>query len=232
MNNKKIKATTQDHLDIADIRDNLVVLNDGGAVVILETTAINFDLLSIQEQDAAIAAYSSLLNSLSFPIQVTVRSKRIDISEYLEKVKDIEDKQPNPKIKDQIRKYRSFIQDELITKENVLDKSFYVTIPYKIFEISSSSNPFASLFGSGGNNSKGQRVNVDKILQEATADLEPKKNFIIKEFARIGIKAKQLNTTELIKLFYEIYNSETAQSQKLRGNVEDYTSALVEPKIA
>ncbi|PIR42780.1 hypothetical protein CO058_03395 [candidate division WWE3 bacterium CG_4_9_14_0_2_um_filter_35_11] len=231
MNNKKIKSTTQDHLDIADIRDNLVVLNDGGAVVILETTAINFDLLSVLEQDAAIAAYSSLLNSLSFPIQVTIRSKRIDISEYLEKVKDIEDKQQNPKIRDQIKKYRSFIQDELITKENVLDKNFYVTIPYKIFEIGSSANPFASLFGFSGSSNK-QRINVDKILQEATADLEPKKNFIIKEFARIGIKAKQLNTTELIKLFYEIYNSETAQSQKLRGNVEDYTSALVEPKIA
>lgn len=232
MNNKKIKATTQDHLDIADIRDNLVVLNDGGAVVVLETTAVNFDLLSIQEQDAAIAAYSSLLNSLSFPIQVTIRSKRIDISEYIEKVKEIEEKQPNPKIRDQIKKYRSFIQDELITKENVLDKSFYVTIPYKVFEISNSANPFASLFGFGMNSSKGQRVNVDKVIQEATADLEPKKNFIIKEFARIGIKAKQLNTTELIKLFYEIYNSETSQSQKLRGNVEDYTSALVEPKIA
>ena len=232
MNNKKIKATTQDHLDIADIRDNLVVLNDGGAVVILETNAINFDLLSIQEQDAAIAAYSSLLNSLSFPIQVTIRSKRIDITEYLEKVKDIEEKQPNPKIRDQIRKYRSFIQDELITKENVLDKNFYVSIPYKIFDIGGNGSAFASLFGISGGSSNKQRINIDKILQEATADLEPKKNFIIKEFARIGIKAKQLNTTELIKLFYEIYNSETAQSQKLRGNVEDYTSALVEPKIA
>ncbi|OGC47724.1 hypothetical protein A2713_00970 [candidate division WWE3 bacterium RIFCSPHIGHO2_01_FULL_35_17] len=232
MNNKKIKATTQDHLDIADIRDNLVVLNDGGAVVILETNAINFDLLSIQEQDAAIAAYSSLLNSLSFPIQVTIRSKRIDITEYLEKVKDIEDKQPNPKIRDQIKKYRSFIQDELITKENVLDKNFYVSIPYKIFDIGGNGNAFAFLFGISGGSSNKQRINIDKILQEATADLEPKKNFIIKEFARIGIKAKQLNTTELIKLFYEIYNSETAQSQKLRGNVEDYTSALVEPKIA
>ena len=176
MNNKKIKATTQDHLDIADIRDNLVVLNDGGAVVILETNAINFDLLSIQEQDAAIAAYSSLLNSLSFPIQVTIRSKRIDITEYLEKVKDIEEKQPNPKIRDQIRKYRSFIQDELITKENVLDKNFYVSIPYKIFDIGGNGSAFASLFGISGGSSNKQRINIDKILQEATADLEPKKN--------------------------------------------------------
>ncbi len=135
-------------------------------------------------------------------------------------------------LRDQIKKYRSFIQDELITKENVLDKNFYVSIPYKIFDIGGNGSAFASFFGISSGSSNKQRINIDKILQEATADLEPKKNFIIKEFARIGIKAKQLNTTELIKLFYEIYNSETAQSQKLRGNVEDYTSALVEPKIA
>ncbi|PJA41320.1 hypothetical protein CO178_00470 [candidate division WWE3 bacterium CG_4_9_14_3_um_filter_34_6] len=231
--NKKIQATTQEHLDIADIKDNVIILTNGGAALILETTAINFDLLSIQEQDAAIAAYSALLNSLSFPIQVTIRSKRMDISDYLEKVKAMEAKQPNQKIKDQLKKYRSFIQDELVTKEDVLDKNFYVTIPYKTFDLSSATNPFSFIDKIiGTRSSSKQRVNVDKILQEATADLEPKRNFIIKEFARIGIKARQLDTAELIKLFYEIYNSETAQTQKLRGGVTEYTAALVEPKIA
>ena len=76
------------------------------------------------------------------------------------------------------------------------------------------------------------RINIDKVLQDAQADLDPKKNFLIKEFTRIGIKARQLTSAELIKLYYEIYNSETAQSQKLRSDVSDYTAALVEPKIA
>ena len=69
---KKIFSTTQEHLDIADIKDDVVILKNGSAVAVLETTAINFDLLSIREQDAAIAAFSSLLNSLSFPIQITI----------------------------------------------------------------------------------------------------------------------------------------------------------------
>lgn len=228
---KKILSTTQDHLDIQDIKDDVVVLKNGGAVVVLETTAINFDLLSMPEQDAAIAAYSSLLNALSFPIQVTIRSKRMDISDYIEKVKEVEEKQMNTKIKEQIKAYRKFIQDELVKKEQVLDKNFYVTIPYKIGAFASTT-PFGwleDLFG-GSSNNKG-RLNVDRVLQEATADLQPKTNFLIKEFARIGIKATPLKTADLIKMFYEIYNSETAQSQKLRGNIQDYTAALVEPKI-
>lgn len=228
---KKHLATTQEHLDIYDVKNGIAILKNGGAVCILETTAINFDLLSMQEQDAAIAAYSSLLNSLTFPIQVTIRSKKMDISDYLERVKEAENKQSNPKIKEQIIAYRRFIQDELVTKEEVLDKNFYVTIPYKVGNLGTSS-PFGFIEDLLGMESKSKtRVNVDKVLQEASMDLEPKKNFLIKEFARIGIKAVALNTADLIKLFYEIYNSETSQSQRLRGSIDDFTSALVEPKL-
>lgn len=228
---KKKFATTQEHLDVYDIKDGIVVLKNGSAVCILETNAINFDLLSMMEQDAAISAYSNLLNSLTFPIQVSIRSKKMDISDYLEKVKEAENKQSNPKIKEQIIAYRRFIQEELVTKEDVLDKNFYVTIPYKLTNISSSS-PFGFVEDLLGFESKNKtRVNTDKVLEEARADLEPKKNFLIKEFARIGIKAMALNTADLIKLFYEIYNSETSQAQRIRGDINDFTSALVEPKL-
>jgi len=228
---KKIFSTTQEHLDIADIKDDVVILKNGSAVAVLETTAINFDLLSIREQDAAIAAFSSLLNSLSFPIQITMRSKKMDISEYLETVKETESKQTNPKIRAQIEAYRTFIQDELITKGEVLDKKFYVTVPFKTFVSSSSPLGWMDTLFKGQTKNKG-KVNVDKILQEAKSDLDPKTDFMVKEFERIGIKARVLNTAELIKLLYEIYNSETAQRQKIRGDVSEYTAALVEPKIA
>lgn len=228
----RITTSTQSHLDIVDIKNNIVVLKNGGAAAVIETNAINFDLLSVQEQDAAIGAFSSILNSLTFPIQVTIRSKKMDISDYLEKVKEMELKQTNPKIKQQIMAYRSFIKDELVVKENVLDKNFYVSIPYKTFEVSTS-NPFGFLedLFLPGTKSK-SKVNVDKVLSEATSDLQPKVDFLVKEFSRIGIKAVQMKTPDLIKLFYNIYNSETAQSQKIRGNVEDYRSTLVEPKLA
>ena len=98
----KMSSTTQDHLDIANIKDNIVLLKNGGACAVLQAYAINFDLLSLPEQDAAIAAYSSLLNSLSFPIQVTIRSKEMDISEYIDRIKEYEKAEMNSKIKAQI----------------------------------------------------------------------------------------------------------------------------------
>ena len=227
----KINSTTQNHLDIAQIKDDIVVLKNGGATALLETNAINFDLLSIQEQDAAIAAFSSLLNSLSFPVQITIRSKKMDITDYLEKVREIEDKQTNPKVKQQIQMYRAFIRDELVTKENVLEKKFYVSIPYKTFTIQTN-NPFGWIESlTTFSLAPKTRLNTEQILEDAKTDLYPKVTFLIKEFARIGIKANQLKTPDLIKLFYEIYNSETAQNQRIRGDVENYTSTLVEPKI-
>lgn len=227
----KITATTQDHLDIAEIKNDMLILKNGGACVVLQANAINFDLLSAQEQDAAIAAYSSLLNALSFPIQVTIRSKKMDISEYLEKVREVENRQYNSKIKAQLKAYRHFIEEELVVRDEVLDKSFYVTIPYKIVSFTEAT-PLGWLDSLFGFQSKSKsRVNVDQIIKDASADLQPKKNFLMKEFSRIGIKTKALTTPDLIKLFYEIYNSETAQRQKMRGNIAEYTSALVEPKL-
>jgi superfamily I DNA and/or RNA helicase len=229
----KITSTTQEHLDIADIKNNIVILKNGGAAAVLQAYAINFDLLSMQEQDAAIASYSSLLNSLSFPIQVTIRSKKMDITEYLDNLKEFEKKEVNKKIKSQINSYRHFIQEEIVVKEDVLDKQFYITIPYKMISLSDATPlGWMDKLIAGLNLGPKASLNIDKIVQEASVELEPKKNFLIKEFARIGIKTKPLGNAELIKLFYEIYNSETSQNQRIKGNAWDYTSTLVEPKIA
>ena len=226
-----VRSTTQSHLDIADIKNNTVVLTSGGACAILETNAINFKLLSPMEQDAAIASFSALLNSLTFPIQITIRSKKMDISEYLEKIKEIEEKQTNNKIREQIMAYRTYIKDELVKKEEVLDKDFYVTIPHRIIT-ASAINPISWIDEiMGRTEPRSQKVNVDRVLQEATAELTPRITFLINEFKRMGIKSRQLTSSELIKLFYEIYNSESSRSQKIKSDIKDYTSVLVEPKL-
>src|SRR4030065_2704496 len=84
---KKI-ASTQEHLDIEDIRDNLVILKNGNAVFVLQTTAVNFDLLSESEQDAMLFAFAALVNSLTFPIQILIRSKRADVTNYLSRLEE------------------------------------------------------------------------------------------------------------------------------------------------
>jgi hypothetical protein len=220
---EKVIATTQEHLDIEDIRDDIVITKNGNACVVLQTNAVNFDLLSEQEQDAMIFAYAGLLNSLSFPIQVVVRSKIMDISSYMEKLEAAKNSQVNPRLAEEVGRYQTFVR-ELIAKNNVLDKRFYIVVPY--FQASISAlNPFSAL--------RKKKVYFDKwqLLEKAKISLQPKKDHIIKQLSRIGIKAKVLSTQELVELFYDIYNPTVAREQKLALKASDYTTPVVEPAI-
>lgn len=199
------KASTQEHLDIEDIRDDFVVLKTGDAIAVLETGAVNFDLLSEREQDAMIEAYSSLLNSLSFPIQVVMRSQKLDISSYLARLKKAGEAQENEALKKHVRLYYDFVKD-LITKNEVLDKDFYVALPHREIKISLG-NPLTKVLRSlRGESGASPSVDPEEVVVAARPKLEPRIDHLIKQFARIGIQARRLNTEELIGLFYGIYN--------------------------
>lgn len=216
--------STQDHLEILDIRDNVAILKNGSACSVLQTNAVNFDLLSESEQDALIFAYASLLNSLTFPIQIVIRSKRLDISAYLEKLQIARDAQTNPRLQRRIDSYAQFIKD-LIAKNNVLDKRFYIVLPFAELKVGAL-NPTQMLFGK-------KRISFDKwqVLERAKTQLAPKQDQITRALARLGIKAKILNTQELVELFYDTYNSSTALEQRININVQEYTTPMVQPAI-
>lgn len=217
-------ASTQDHLDIDDIRDDLAILKNGGAVAVLQTNAVNFDLLSESEQDAMIFAYAALLNSLTFPIQIIVRSKRMDISTYLKLLEDARSRTTNERLGSQIDLYHQFIKD-LVSRNQVLDKRFYVVIPYFAGNLSQIKPP--GLFP------KQNAVVSDKwhTLEKAKVNLAPKIAHITKQLNRIGIKAKQLVTEELVELFYDLYNPEVAREQKAALSTQEYTTPIVEPAL-
>lgn len=227
----EIKATTQDHLDIEDIRDNLVILKSGEVTALVSTTAVNFGLLSEIEQDALIAAFSMLLNSISYPIQIVIRSKRVDISNYLAIIAKTEQGLTDPLLKKQAQAYRKFVQ-EIIKVNNVLDKKFYVAIPSggaKYQELGSSPFDWVSrLFGA---HKKRVAVNTDQALKRALPELGPKIEHIIGEFNRLGVKARQLTTQEIVELYFEIYNPSSSQAQRIRTDISDYKTAIVEPAI-
>ena len=227
-----IKYSTQDHLDIETITNDLVVLKTGAAVLVIRTNAVNFDLLSEIEQDAIIAAFSGLLNSLNFPVQIVVRSKKLDITNYLEKVKAIENRIKDPLLKVQAESYRKFVQ-ELIKRNEVLDKSFFVAVPSGGTASTPTGGPFDFLQNLIGKSSSNKRVNVDipKLLKTATNDLYTKRDALIREFARINIKARQLTTQELVEMFFDIYNPVALHDQRIRTNIEDYKVPIVEPAI-
>ncbi len=227
----EIKATTQEHLDIENVRDDLVILKSGEVAAVISTTAVNFALLSEIEQDALIAAFSMLLNSITFPMQIVIQSKRVDISSYLAKVVQTEQALTDPLLKRQAQSYRKFIQ-ETIKVNNVLDKKFFVIVPSggsKYQELGSS--PFDWVGRLFGVHTKRIKVNVEQALERARPELLPKVEHLIGEFNRLGIKARQLNTQEIVELYFEFYNPGTSQNQRIRTNIDDYKTALVEPAI-
>ncbi len=223
MTNAKKIPSTQDHLDIDDIRDDLVVLKNGGAVAVLQTNAVNFDLLSEAEQDAMIFAYASLLNSLTFPIQIIVRSKRMDISNYLKLLEAAKAATNNERLASQIELYYHFIRD-LVSRNQVLDKRFYLIVPYFAGGISQIKPP--SLLPK-----KQVVANKWQTLEKAKVNLAPKIAHVMKQLNRIGIKAKQLSTEELVEFFYDLYNPEVAREQRAALSTQEYTTPIVEPAI-
>lgn len=227
----EIKSTTQDHLDIEDVKNDLVILKNGMVCAVLSTTAVNFDLLSEIEQDAIIAAFSMLLNSLTFPIQVVVRSKQLDITKYIEKVKRVEDKLRDPLLKHQAESYRKFVQD-FIKSNDVLDKKFYVVVPSGgSVEKEFGSNPFDWVFKLFGAHTKRVHVNVANALEVAKTQLMPRVDHVIGEFNRLGVKCRMLNTQEIVELYFDIYNPSTLHGQRIRTNIDDYKTAIVNPAI-
>lgn len=228
----QITASTQDHLDILDIKDDFVILKNGVVSVVLSTTAVNFDLLSEVEQDALISAFSMLLNSITFPVQVVVRSKKLDISKYVEKVQNVESKIADPLLKSQAQAYRKFVQD-VIRQNEVLDKRFFVIISsgVKNFAVEPGTGAFdwiGKLFGAQNQRTD---VNLEQSIADARAHILPRADHITKEFNRLGVKARRLSTQELVELYFDLYNPSSLHGQRIRPRVEDYKSAIVSPAI-
>lgn len=188
--------TTQTHLPISDINQNIILLKDGGASLVLQTGAVNFGLLSEREQLAIISAFAQMLNSLSFPIQIVIDSKKLDLSSYLELLNKVQVSQTNALLSELVVKYRTFIQATV--KENeVLDKRFYLVISVSRIELGFISS-----------------VDKDVQLRKALNILQPRKDQIIRQLSRIGLKGTQLKDQELFDLFYEIYNRSLKDAEK------------------
>lgn len=203
-----IKASTQDFLEIEDIKESLVILKDGSCCLVIKTSAVNFGLLSAEEQDAIIYAYAAFLNSLSFPIQILSISHRMDISSYLDKITKLEENEKSGKIRSQIRKYYQFILG--VVKENkVLEKNFYLVIPFSSLELGAKSA--ISLLPT----KKRLPFPKEYIIQRAKTALYPKRDHVLRQLGRMGLKGEVLSTQKLIELFYESFNPETAQEQKI-----------------
>ncbi len=225
-NQNAISSTTQQFLEIYDITNDLVVQKSGNVSLVISVTAMNFGLLAEEEQDAIIYGYAGLLNSLNYPIQIVIRSQTKDVTSYLNSLKLKEDETINRVRKDQIRKYREFVSD-LVQERNVLDKKFYVVIPATALELGLVTTQSVL---PGVKSPDISTFDRSVIIERSTQILEPKRDHLMAQFARIGLASRQLKTQELIQLFYTIYNPEASEGQKMTDS-SSYTTSLVEGNL-
>lgn len=197
-----IENSTQNHIPVADIIHDMVVYKNGGAALMLESTSLNFGLLSEMEQEAVIAGYAGLLNSLNYTVQIVVRSEKKDISSYIKYLDNAEKNIQNPKLQNIMKGYKNFII-ESIRKKNVLSKKFYLTIPFSPLELGVQKSFMATATRKGP-----LPFTKNYVINKARMTLYPKRDHLIRQASRLGIRLTQLTNEDLLELFYHYYNPE------------------------
>ena len=201
----------QRYVDIAEIKDDIVVLKDGTVRAVLAVSSINFSLKSEEEQEAIISAYVGFLNSLDFPVQIVIQSRRLNIEEYLNRLADAQKTQTNELLRAQIADYRQFVS-ELISLGQIMSKRFYVVVPY---------DPLT-------NKSKGFFARLQEVLtpgaavrlkearfQERRKSLLSRVDALVSSLSSMSLAATMLDTQSLIELYYGAYNPDLFESQKV-----------------
>ena len=223
------KATTQNSLLLSELRDGMVIMADGTFRAVIACKSINFDLMSSREREGVEFSYQNFLNALYFPIQIFIRSQRVDIGPYMDKLEDIRRNQDNMLLNVLMDDYISFI-DALAQEANIMDKSFFVVIPYfPAGDMSSVVEQGKGLFGKvfGGTKNNNSVTKIDKITYEkAKEEIKNRVNSVISGLLQVGVQSTQLNTKQLGELYYNVYNPDTAVREPL-GDFSNVTSTYV-----
>lgn len=221
---KKAVVSTQQYLDILQIRDDVVILKNGTVLAVLLVSSINFSLKSEEEQDAVIEAYVQFLNSIDYPLQIVIQSRRLDIDDYLEALKAVEKQQTNELLQLQTRDYRQFV-GELVQIADIMTKRFYIVIPYapKVDRPAKFFTRLSDIFLPASTIHLKQ-----KQFEQFRQELFKRVDNTVNALDSAGLKSVVLDTQSLIELYYNSYNPETSRQQKLEDinklNVEEVSS--------
>lgn len=196
---------TQEFVPIKEIRDGLIVLKDGGVRAVLLASSVNMALKSYDERQALYYNYQAFLNSIDFSLQILTQSRRYDILPYLSVLGDRQKEELEPLMKVQIREYIEFIKGFTDT-HNIMQKRFYIIVPYTASLSNASvssilpSNPFKKT------NAKEEKADETALFEEKRSQLEQRLAVIISGLKRIGVRAVQLGSDELVELFHKSFN--------------------------
>ena len=213
--------STQEHLRIAEVRDGTIIVGNGELRQVLLVSSVNFALKSEDEQNAIVFQFQNFLNSLSFPIQIVMQSRRLDLAPYLGKLQERLENEQNELIRMQIADYIEFIK-RLLSVANIMDKNFFVVVSL-LPQVTKKGGFFADLLGS----KKRQEIHIpaDQFAQYKQ-QLAQRVGVIMSGLATMGLRSALLSTQQLVELFYAAYNPEEATKERLT-----YTQLLSAPVV-
>jgi len=203
---------TQAFLEIQDIREGVLFLKNNSIRGILMVSSINFALKSEEEQSATVYAFQNFLNSLDFFCQIIIQSRNINITPYLDSLKDLEERQGNELLRKQTASYREFIKN-MVVGDTVMTKSFYVVVPYNLMEIFGAggiAKQFDIFKKKGPQGQQGQPMK-DEEFQRCKTQLWQRMEYVSLGLRRCGLEAIPLTTPELIELFWSIHHPDQAE---------------------
>lgn len=207
----KISVATQQYLDIAEIKDNAIIMKDGTLRAVLLVSSINFALKSEDEQNAVIDSYVRFLNNLTFTLQIVIQSRELNIDNYLEYLNNKEKEQTNKLLKVQTADYMEYIK-ELTSLGKIMNKRFYVIVPYD--PMTDKRKNFFSLFSEALKPATIIKLK-DKTFKRYQEMLDRRLDSVAGGLEGMGVAVARLDTQSLIELYYRTYNPETSKNQEL-----------------
>lgn len=219
MTNVKEAAATQQFIEIEEIKQDTVLLRGGGLRKILLTNGVNFDLKSEEEQGLIIYSFQNLLNSLNFSLQIFIRSRKINIDPYLEKLVMRQNQEETDLLKNIIGEYRQFVQS-FVAQNAIMEKDFFVVVPYDPIQLPAAGKSFfKKIWGWLTKKKAGEEEELEtkavaqKNFQQNIQQLEQRVDEVMTGLNQIGLRAAPLNEQEIIELFYNIYNPEAIEKR-------------------
>jgi len=209
-------SSTQQYVEVEKIRDGIIVLKSGALRSILLVSSINFDLKSTEEQDAIVSQYQSFLNSLDFPVQIVVSSRRFNISSYITLLGDVEKEQENELLRFQISEYKTFIKN-LTEVSSIMSKYFYVVVPFSPVE-DEKSGIGSKLFGIF--RTKESSSDTSHLFETYKSQILQRVAHVSQALGGTGVNTTALNTEEVIELLYNSYNPSLFTASVIK-NIKD-----------
>ena len=212
-------GNTQDLVFVEDIRQDTVILKNGSLRQVIMVGGINFALKSELEQNVITQAYQDFLNSVDFPLQIVVHSRKVNIEKYLESLSRYEAQAASPLLQNQVNEYKEFIKS-FVTKNAVMEKIFLVIVPFAPLSLPSKESVTKALpFFKKGKDKEAEEKAKEEARQNFEANLLQLKQpvgQVLDGLYSIGLEAAVLNTEQLIQLFYNFYNPETVERKEMQ----------------